>query len=67
MPEMQVKVKEDGEAKSTTTATAVDAGEEMTLRVFGVSIGVKRARSEDDLREDLVPFSLILAAAVAMM
>ncbi|CAI9759407.1 unnamed protein product [Fraxinus pennsylvanica] len=54
MQETQVRVEDDGGPKSTAAVMAVDAKEDITPRLFGVSIGVKRARSEDDVAEDQV-------------
>ncbi|KAL2525050.1 Heat stress transcription factor B-2b [Abeliophyllum distichum] len=50
MPEMHVRAEDDHGQKSTTVAA--ESSDEMTPRLFGVSIGVKRARSEDNLTED---------------
>ncbi|KAL2547514.1 DIRP domain-containing protein [Forsythia ovata] len=50
MPEVHARAEDDHGQKSTTVAA--ESSDEMTPRLFGVSIGVKRARSEDDLAED---------------
>ncbi|KAL2547519.1 Heat stress transcription factor B-2b [Forsythia ovata] len=50
MPEMHVRAEGDHGQKSTTVAT--ESSNEMTPRLFGVSIVVKPVRSEDDLAED---------------
>ncbi|CAI9772712.1 unnamed protein product [Fraxinus pennsylvanica] len=54
MPEMQVRAEDNGGPKSTATAPAMEAEEEKTPRLFGVSIGAKRGRTEDDLAEDQI-------------
>ncbi|XP_022845524.1 heat stress transcription factor B-2b-like [Olea europaea var. sylvestris] len=54
MPEMQVRAEDNGGPKSTATAPAMEAEVEMTPKLFGASIGVKRGRSEDGLAEDQV-------------
>ncbi|CAA2966682.1 Hypothetical predicted protein [Olea europaea subsp. europaea] len=54
MPETRIRVEDGGGPKSTAAATAVDAEEGITPRLFGVQLRVKRARSKDDVAEDQV-------------